>query len=730
MNANDDARSARSADDDISDCIQFSTSATMPVEPDTILSWSDKSITEVMQLCAEYLTQGRPIPVKLMTDDQFTAYCASITRIEPEHAESSLSTIQQLVRIYDPTSETLPTYLKFTVTTGSRLLENHMDGLVDNRWNYRHPPIKIANQIVRLAEWTVGSSVGISQDTPREQRFKKLTRHFHPDKILRQYHTVYEPFLRRAYTILTIAFTVIKYDVDMPELVSDSDDEVDPHYTGPQAPYFDDSEEERTVLSNRFTSPAVAIYPDDTISMIRSGADFPVLRAVPADASVLHHHLSSVFPNILVQSPELPRDDIHDPFSDLNTPLEDQNRAKKIATGRKLLHDFRTRKLTLPDGETETDSPDQDPLNSSVFDNNRLPFSQPVTDDLRNSVSDGFQHDYSRLPQTKSRLRPDTILSSGDTYVITFRGNAHFLSHNNFQHYTDNEHMQLIDIRSLITAILNGPHVSHIMFYAAMCPSVSTQLEDLYLLLPQLNTLCLSLTAKAMHVDAILSNGQSLLLGMLSVAKVGNLPSNNVPHREAYYYTPSWYQEVSVIGIPPHLPAVTVPTHSYFRVTFTRNTNVREHDQIQHFSSTSTIYHVQTWLSEILTTVYDAPLVYPETQLHFFKTDPVLASTNLSALTSMQADVSLHVLSKSPLIHTDASEVTRIFFGSYSIHHCNASLNGREHIHLFDRREQLDSSAVRISQAEISTTVPFRLRTPGYDTDRLNFRFVESSSFC
>ena len=70
------------------------------------------------------------------------------------------------------------------------------------------------------------------------------------------------------------------------------------------------------------------------------------------------------------------------------------------------------------------------------------------------------------------------------------------------------------------------------------------------------------------------------------------------------------------------------------------------------------------------------------------------------------AGVSLHVLSKSPLIHTDASEVTRIFFDHYSIHHCNASLNWREHIHLFDRREQLDTGAVRISQADISTTVP------------------------
>jgi hypothetical protein len=442
----------------------------------------------------------------------------------------------------------------------------------------------------------------------------------------------------------------------------------------------------------------------------------------------LIHHSSNMSLNILPESTAFPGADIPDPFSALNTPMDDKTRAKKIATGKKILHDFRmTRKIPLNDGGAQTDTPAQD-TDSSVFANHRLPLtpstdpvSQPIRPDLRNPVSDRLQHDYSGLTETKSRLRTDTILSSGDKYVITFRGNARFLAHNNFQHYTDNENMQLVDIRSLITAILDDIHVSNIIFYAAMCPSVSTQLEDSYLPLPQLNRLCLSLTAKAMHVDVISSTGQSLPLGMLSVAKVGDLPSNNVTHREAYYYTPSWYQEVSVIGIPPRLPAVTVPTDSYFRVTFTRNTNVRVHDQIQHFSSTSTIYHIQTWLSEILNTVYDAPLVYPETQLHFLKNDPVLASTNLSDLMSMQAGVSLHVLSKSPLIHTDASEVTRIFFGHYTIHHCNASLNGREHIHLFDRREQLDSSAVRISQAEISTTVPFRLRTPGYDTDRLNF---------
>ena len=297
-----------------------------------------------MQLCAEYQTLGHPIPVQLMTADQFTAYCASITRIEPDYVESSLSTIQKFVHLYDPTSATIPLYLKFTVTTGTRLLENHMNGAVDNRWNYRHEPIQIAKQILHLTIPAVGSSVGISQDTPNAQRLTKLSRKFHPDKILRQYHPVYEPFLNRAFTVLTIAFNIIEYDEDMPDLV-DSDDD-DPHYSGPSAPHFD--EEEAIVLSNpsRFTSPNHHF----SMSMIR-----------------LIHHSSNMSLNILPESNAFPGADIPDPFSALNTPMDDKTRAKKIATGKKILHDFRmTRKITLNDGGTQTDTPAQD-TDSSVL---------------------------------------------------------------------------------------------------------------------------------------------------------------------------------------------------------------------------------------------------------------------------------------------------------------------------------------------------------------------------
>ena len=115
---------------------------------------------------------------------------------------------------------------------------------------------------------------------------------------------------------------------------------------------------------------------------------------------------------------------------------------------------------------------------------------------------------------------------------------------------------------------------------------------------------------------------------------------------------------------------------SYFCVTFARNTQVRVPDQTQHFSSTSTIYDIQTWISEILGTKYEAPVVYPETQLQFLAHDPVLESTNLSNLVTTGAVISLHVVSKSPLVNTDESEVTRIFFGQYTIQYCTNFLNG------------------------------------------------------
>jgi hypothetical protein len=53
-------------------------------------TWADKTIEEILQLCADYKTRRCAIPVHSMTKDQFISYCAAITKLEDEHIQSSL----------------------------------------------------------------------------------------------------------------------------------------------------------------------------------------------------------------------------------------------------------------------------------------------------------------------------------------------------------------------------------------------------------------------------------------------------------------------------------------------------------------------------------------------------------------------------------------------------------------------------------------------------------------
>jgi hypothetical protein len=357
---------------------------------------------------------------------------------------------------------------------------------------------------------------------------------------------------------------------------------------------------------------------------------------------------------------------------------------------------------------------------SSMSDNT----TQPLLNSIQNfthSLHDQNAPNVSGSTFSSTLLQSDPVLCSGDRYVITFRGCARYLTHNNFQYYTNNVNLDLQGIKSLIARILVDSQASTLVVYSARCPSVTMLLQDSQMKLPHLSHLCLSLDERAVHIDVETNAGQTLMLGRLTAEKVGAMPSINARRHDAYYSPPLWFQDVQIIGIPPSFVSSHVSTDSYYRVIFTRHTEVRVHDQIQHFSSTSTVSDIQTWLSEHLGTSYAEPMVYPETQLHFLHNNPVPPLTNISDIVSTHATVSLHVLSKSPLLHTDASEVTRIFFGHYVIQHCINSVNGREQPPLFDRREQTDDSAVRISQTDIHTTVPFRLRTQGFDTDRPNF---------
>jgi hypothetical protein len=600
-----------------------------------------------------------------------------------------------------------------------------------------------------------------SEHTLPLQRYRRLCLKFHPDKIYHQYHPVYKPFLKHTQSILTAAWTVIEYEIDpdMPDLISSSDSDNDNVSERPQAP-------PNVHLQLQFSTSAITTEPantdfgasseqmvfiDDRLKIYPCRDDSVDLNAdAYEEQSILDHGESSIFQSN--EHPDLFEDEANSSLSqDLDNLLHDvqidlTNTLSKLyadvpsdasliapstisanvlrQNSLSSLHEsldhllLQIRSLRI---NTVTNT-DENVLQSvdTPHDTQDSPV-QNTSQEVRLPVTDHTSTVSSGTTQSAPRLQPVHVLSTSDKYVITFRGSAQYLAHNNFQYYTDNINMGVDDINTLITNIFLNRQNCSLYFFSATCPSITAALHNPGVDLPALSRICSTLQDNAIHVDALMQDRSRFLVGWFTVERVGDPPSIDRRHRDAYYFTHSWYQAVQTIGIPPRLPITTVPPNSYYRVTFARNTQVSIQDQIQHFSSTSTIYDIQTWLSEILANVYDAPMVYPETQLHFLSNNPVLASTNLSNLISGDGVVSLHVVSKSPLIHPAESHVTRIFFGQYSIEYCTPFLNGREQVHLFDRREQAHLSEVRLSQADISTTVPFRWRTPGFDTDRHNF---------
>ena len=314
--------------------------------------------------------------------------------------------------------------------------------------------------------------------------------------------------------------------------------------------------------------------------------------------------------------------------------------------------------------------------------------------------------------------------------MITFRGSAQFFVHNNFQYFTDQIQMDLLQVTTLIRELMLVTVQYDLLCYASNCPSVSTQLQSLQHTLPQLCTICRTLKEGAIHLDAIQTNKVQFPIGCFTVEKVGDMPQLYTRPRDVYYYTPTWYQQVQSIGIPPRLLNSTMPNAYNYIVTFVRNTSVSIHDQVQHFPATSTIYDIQLWLSEVLTSSFHESMIYAESQLHFLDHNPVLAPINISQIVSTDTPVLITVISKSPLIHTDRSEVTRILFGQYSIQRTSANknrreqptlFNGREQTTLFNRREHSNACNVCIVQQDIMSSIPIGNKTQGFDTDRPNF---------
>jgi hypothetical protein len=178
--------------------------------------------------------------------------------------------------------------------------------------------------------------------------------------------------------------------------------------------------------------------------------------------------------------------------------------------------------------------------------------------------------------QLSQQLRQDIALSVGDKYIFTFRGSAQYLEHNNFQYYTDNVHMELHKIKSLIKSKLFDSQAYTLIFL--FYPFVTTELQDLHLILPKLSHIWFSLEAKAIHIYALMFDGQQFLSGWFIVNTLGGPSSMPYRPRNGYYYKHSWYQAIQTILIPPRPPNNTVPIVSYYRVTFARNTQVRVPD--------------------------------------------------------------------------------------------------------------------------------------------------------
>jgi hypothetical protein len=88
-------------------------------------------------------------------------------------------------------------------------------------------------------------------------------------------------------------------------------------------------------------------------------------------------------------------------------------------------------------------------------------------------------------------------------------------------------------------SILIDSQTPTLIFYSSTCPSATTELRDLHFILPKLSHICFSLEAKAIHIDALTSDGQQFLLGWFTVGKVGDPSSLPYRPRNGYYYTHS-----------------------------------------------------------------------------------------------------------------------------------------------------------------------------------------------
>ena len=638
--------------------------------PQFHFSLDNMTYADILHFCEISSLTGREILVTKMNERQFIHYCEYITRTDNTNIQRSYHEVSNLVFKRCPDSPSLPFYLEFAFNHGSILLGPSINGVYQRWSNLNRRPIDYANRVFRIAESALQLEIGTL-----EQKYKQLNFHFHPDKLLTKYHHAYQPFITIAHTVLQTAWALIKEDIQNSASDSESEDEYDNNIVKPNIDLQVNIE-----FPNDTKLPQMKQVIDCCIMSIAVQHDSENMdnadKIIKSDDTLNFDSLSKSL-DLLLQQIQ---------FMDISIP--NQNQLKDLNVFEVTSHQVIK---TVPSPDLQSNIPSQ---------------SSTINSGFLSSAQSLMQH---------------TIQATSDKYVITFRGSAHFFVHNNFQYFTDQNQMDLSQVTTLIRDLIIVTVQSDLVCYASNCPSVSTQLQSLHHTLPQLCTICRTLEEGAIHLDAIQTNRGQFPIGCFTVEKVGDMPQLYNRPRNVYYYTPSWYQQIHSIGISPCLLNSTMPNDCNYIVTFVRNTSVSVSDQVQYFPATSTIYDIQLWLSEALNSSFHEPMIYAESQLHFLDHNPVLAATNLSQIILTDAPVLIHVTSKSPLIQTDNSEVTRILFGQYSIQRSSANKNGREQPPLFNRREHSDACDVCIVQQDIMSSIPIGNRTQGFDTDRPNF---------
>jgi hypothetical protein len=278
--------------------------------------------------------------------------------------------------------------------------------------------------------------------------------------------------------------------------------------------------------------------------------------------------------------------------------------------------------------------------------------------------------------------------------------------------------MDILQIKNMIHSFMINPNEYTLTCYCSTSPVTTKSMTENNLILSQLSHICLSLPDRVLHVDGhhphTQSAGQNIFLGYFTVERVGDLPTMHHRQRAEYFYTHPWYQHVRSIGISPNLHMQLVPSHASYCFRFARNTVARVTDVVKQSVSTSTVHDIQLLLEEVLSNTFHHQIVFEDSQLHFLDCQPILAMTNICRLVTGNATIAIQVLSKSPLITTDDSEVTRFFFGQCTIQQCTANFPGREQTPLINRREQTLPPDQSLSIMYYNRTLCLRYQTvPG-----------------